>query len=265
MKTYLMCKPKYFEVRYDINPWMTNNIGKVDYNLAQSQWQLLYDIIIERANIKLIEPVHGLPDMVFTANAGIVAYNQIIISTFRHQQRVKESIYFNKFFTDNWYEVKKIDPSIIFEGAGDALFDEHGELWLGCGQRSDPSSVIAIANSLDLRVNILELIDPNWYHLDTVFCPLDGGLILAYDKAFSPESINLINARFNSNVIWISDDDAQSFVCNAVSIGNEVILNKASNELRLILKDHGYETIEVPMSEFMKSGGSCKCLTLKIQ
>ena len=151
MKTFLMCEPRYFEVSYVINPWMAANIGRVNKSLASKQWNHLYNTLSQKASIKLVEPVAGLPDMVFTANAGLVnSMQEVIISTFRHVERQGESQYFKKFFVDAGYQVKQLAANTVFEGAGDALFDADGELWLGSGLRSDVTAITEIARTVSL-------------------------------------------------------------------------------------------------------------------
>ena len=58
--------------------------------------------------------------------------------------------------------------------------------------------------------------------------------------------------------------DAGNFACNAVNIGDRVILNKASDPLKARLMLAGFQVHEVELSEFLKAGGSAKCLTLKL-
>ena len=260
-----MCEPRFFEVSYVINPWMAVNIGKVDKSLATQQWKQLYDTLSRKASIKLLEPVAHLPDLVFTANAGLVAKKQaVIISTFRYPERQAESQHYKKFFEEANYQIKTLASNIIFEGAGDALFDTQGELWFGSGPRSDVAAITEISRVLQVKVNALKLIDPRWYHLDTAFCPLTDGFLIAYKKAFSDGSVIDIQNKFGDKVIWISDEDANNFACNAICIGHDVFLYHASSALKSTLKRYNFSVIEIDVSEFMKSGGSCKCMTLEI-
>jgi len=265
MKTFLMCEPRYFEVSYVINPWMTGNQGLVNMELAAKQWKNFHDILSSKASIRLIEPVAGLPDMVFTANGGLVCRDhEVIVSSFRYPERQDESPYFSKYFEDSGYCILWLNGDIKFEGAGDVLFDSNGQVWFGYGHRSDVEALDEIATILHARVNGLTLVDPRWYHLDTAFCPLANGYVIAYEKAFSSQSVNKIKNEFSNRIIWISDRDANNFACNAVNIGNDVILNKASDELKAALSKINFSVIEVDVSEFIKAGGACKCLTLEL-
>ncbi|HEY6020958.1 MAG TPA: arginine deiminase-related protein [Candidatus Paceibacterota bacterium] len=265
MKTILMCRPDHFEVSYVINPWMAGNLGKVDKRHASAQWQQLHDLIAARAHIQLITPHPGLPDMVFTANAGLVTRrHEVIVATFLHRERQGETPYFRNFFLQHGYRDVPLSSGIVLEGAGDALFDAAGRLWLGSGIRSAHGAADAVAHALALPVHAVTLIDPRWYHLDTAFCPLQGGEVIAYRKAFSADSLLKIEQAFGDKVLWVSDEDAADFACNALNIGRDVILYRASALLKAALARWGYNVIEVDVSEFMKSGGSCKCLTLAL-
>jgi len=264
MKRFLMCEPRFFEVRYVINPWMEGNLGKVDKALAKRQWENLYGIVTRRAQVSLIEPVAGLPDMAFTANAGLVHKHAVIVSSFLYAERKPEAQYFEKFFAAQGYSVLRLKEGTIFEGAGDALFDSLGRLWFGSGIRSESQALDEIVDALDVEACGLELVDPHWYHLDTAFCPLPEGQAIAYAKAFSKKSVGTLERAFGENIVWVSEADAKNFACNAVSIDRSVILHRASVELRLALQQRGLEVVEADVSEFLKAGGACKCLTLEI-
>ena len=264
MKRFLMCAPQFFDVCYVINPWMEGNLGKVNKALARQQWQNLHDIVVKLASVSLIEPVEGLPDMVFTANAGLVHNNDVIVSSFLHAERQPEAKHFERFFSSHGYSVKHLSEGTIFEGAGDALFDTQGRLWVGSGIRSDAHALDEIMSLLDIKACGLELVDPHWYHLDTAFCPLPHGQAIAYAKAFSAKSVAALNEAFGANIIWVSEADAKNFACNAVAIGQTIIMHKASAELKAALTQRGFEVIETDVSEFLKAGGACKCLTLEI-
>lgn len=279
MKHFLMCEPRFFEVCYVINPWMEGNLGKVNNELAKQQWENLYDIVARLASVSLIEPVSGLPDMVFTANAGLVhrkegqgkeawrkefPRNEFIVSSFRHAERQPEAKHFEKFFSSQGYRVRHLRKETIFEGAGDALFDSQRRLWVGSGIRSEPQALDEIVDALDVEACGLELVDPHWYHLDTAFCPLPEGQAITYAKAFSRKSAAALDHAFGENIIWVSEPDAKNFACNAISIDQHIIMHRASAELKSALAQRGFEVIEADVSEFLKAGGACKCLTLEI-
>jgi len=263
---YLMCAPDFYDVDYVINPWMEGNIHRSSQAKAIEQWQKLYNILKELAVVDLIPPRPGLPDMVFTANGGLVLGNKVVISRFLHKERQGEEPYFKAWFEAEGFEIFELPPELPFEGAGDALLDREGRwVWAGYGFRSELDSHPLFAQWLDIEVLSLHLIDNRFYHLDTCFCPLSGGYLLYYPPAFDAYSNRLIEMRVPvEKRIAIEEGDAVNFACNAVNVGQTVIMNKASESLRQRLEAVGFTVKETPLTEFLKAGGAAKCLTLRI-
>lgn len=265
-QTLLMCAPEFYGVDYVINPWMDGNLGKIDHALAVRQWDTLYNTFCEHVPVKLVTPQKGLPDMVFTANAGVVLNNRVIASRFREEERQGEEPYFTKWFEENGFDLADWPQNVSFEGAGDALLDrkEH-RFWLGHGFRTDPEAKDLLEEIYGLPVIPLRLQDPRFYHLDTCFCPLEGGHTLCYLPAFTEESQDKIKKTLPAELlIEVSEEDAFGFACNAVDLNGHVFLNHATEKLQDRLAAAGFKTIITPLSEYMKSGGAAKCLTLKL-
>ncbi len=271
---YLMCPPEYFDVSYIINPWMNGNLRAIDNALAKVQWRALYDIVCDHATVRLALPQPGSPDMVFTANASLVLDNKVIISRFRYPERQYEEPYFADWFMDRGFEVVMPPRDIPFEGAGDALFERGAHvsarrakknLWMAYGHRSSLGAKDYLEQWLKCKVMTLRLVDERFYHLDTCFCPLPGGYVLYYPAAFDADSQKLIEKHFpQSKRIVVGEQDALAFACNAVNIDKLVVVNQATQDLVTQLGALGFKVIQTPLSEFMKAGGSAKCLTLRL-
>ena len=264
--TFLMCAPTHFKVDYVINPWMEGNQDKAAPKRAHAQWDALYELVQQYADVKLIEQVKDWPDMVFTANAGLVLDDQAIISRFFHKERKGEEPYFRDWFAQNGFRSSELPPDIYFEGAGDALFDrEQAVLWAAYGFRSRPESQALLHQRLEVEVLSLLLVDPRFYHLDTCFCPLAGGYAMYFPAAFDKAGLALIERRISEDKrIVLEEADAVQFAANAVNIGNTILLHKASDKLKGQLERAGFEVKETPLDEFMKAGGAAKCLTLRL-
>lgn len=263
---FLMCAPDHYDVDYVINPWMEGNIHKSSQERAAEQWHQLHHALKDRAIVDLVEPAKGWPDMVFTANAGLVLGKTAILSRFLHKERQGEEPYFKQWFENNGFTVCELPKDLPFEGAGDALFDREGRwLWAGYGFRSELDAHPYLAKWLDIEVLSLRLIDERFYHLDTCFCPLTGGYLLYYPPAFDSYSNRLIEMRVPAEKrIAIEEADAVNFACNAVNIDRVVVMNKISEALQQRLSDCGFEVVQTPLSEFLKAGGAAKCLTLRV-
>jgi len=101
----LMCPPDYFTVDYVINPWMAGHEETLSLERAKQQWQHLHDTVCEFAEVVTLEPDPDLPDMVFTANAGVVYGKKAIASHFMPMERRPEEPIFKKWFRDNDFEL----------------------------------------------------------------------------------------------------------------------------------------------------------------
>lgn len=261
----LMCAPEHYDVDYVINPWMEGNVHKSSRDRAAEQWQALHDIIKEHAIVDLVTPEQGWPDMVFTANAGLVLGDQVVLSRFLHPERQGEEPYFKAWFEANGYTVHELPADLPFEGAGDALFDREGRwLWAGYGFRTELDSHPLLAQWLDIEVLSLHLVDNRFYHLDTCFCPLIGGYLLYYPPAFDAYSNHLIEQRIPAEKrIAITEADAVNFACNTVNVGDVVIMNQITAGLQAQMEAAGFQVRQTPLNEFLKAGGAAKCLTLR--
>ncbi|MGV3741556.1 MAG: dimethylarginine dimethylaminohydrolase family protein [Burkholderiaceae bacterium] len=263
---FLMCAPEHFEVAYVINPWMEGNIAHGNSQKAMRQWNMLSRAIGKRAQIECVPSAAGVPDMVFTANAGLVLENKVVLSRFRHAERQLEEPYFAKWFADHGFEILTLSSDMPFEGAGDALLDRRLPLlWMGHGHRTDVQCATFLSEKLEIEVQALKLLNPRFYHLDTCFCPLEGGYLMYYPAAFDAPSQARIAARVPKEYrIPVGPEDAAGFACNAVNAGRHVFLNHASPALTGELQSRGFIVHQIPLGEFMKAGGAAKCLTLKL-
>lgn len=264
--TFLMCPPKHYEVNYVINPWMAGNVNRSSRERATEQWEQLACAMREIAQVLLVEPQPGSPDMVFTANAGLVRDGIVALSSFHHRERQGEEPHFRRWFHESGFAVCDIPRVTPFEGEGDALFEADGKrLWAGHGLRTRQDSHRQLTDLWDVEVVSLRLVDPRFYHLDTCFCPLSNGDVMYFPGAFDVESLGRIEARYSkAKRICVSEMDALQFACNAVNVGRTILLNTVSGELCARLEGRGFEIVQVELTEFLKAGGAAKCLVLRL-
>ena len=219
------------------------------------------------ATLQAVAPQPGLPDMVFTANAGLVLRKEVVLARFFHPERRGEEANFRDWFSAHGFRVHELPRELPFEGAGDALWDaSRNVVWAAYGMRTELESHPQLARFLQVEVVSLRLIDQRFYHLDTCFCPLESGALLYYPAAFDVHSNRVIEAHVPADRrIAVSETDAIQFACNAVNLGRKIFLNRASAELKQNLRaTGGAEAVEIPLGEFLKAGGSAKCLTLRL-
>jgi N-dimethylarginine dimethylaminohydrolase len=258
-----MCPPDYYGIEYEINPWMRREVAS-DPTLSVRQWWAFRDTLRDLGvRIETLPAAQGLPDLVFTANAGLVFGKTFIVSRFRFGVRQGETPHFERWARENGFDVVSLpEGNAYFEGAGDALFC--GEtLFAGYRFRSDVKSHHWVADRLGVEVLPMELVDPRYYHLDTCFCPISETQAVYFPGAFDEYGRSVLRARI-PGLIEVSSEEAVSFSCNAVVLGRHVVLNAGAPKLARSLEKAGYSVHPVVLTEFIKSGGSAKCLTLRL-
>ena len=258
----LMCPPDFYGIEYEINPWMSRSRGSQS-DRARAQWRNLHDTLVRLGvRVELLDPVKGLPDLVFTANAGLIFKDLFFSSRFRHAERARESPVNDAWFAAHGFAVEQFPEDCYHEGAGDALFG--GEiLFAGYRIRSDVHGHVWVGQRIGKRVLPLELVNPYFYHLDTCFCPLAPGEALWYPDAFDAYGRRVIESHV-PKLLAVTEPEAKRFGCNAVVVGRHVITNAGRLHLATELVRFGYAPIAVELDEFLKAGGSAKCLTLRL-
>jgi N-dimethylarginine dimethylaminohydrolase len=268
LRHYLMCPPTYFDVAYAINPWM-DPTRQVDRILALRQWSGLVDAYRATGHsVDLLEPLPGMPDMVFAANGATVVAGRTLSARFANAQREPEAAVHAAWHQRNGIlygggEVQQ--PIAVNEAEGDfAVLSK--TILAGYGFRTTPAAHRELAALTDRDVISLELVDPRLFHLDLALAVLDDvrDHIGYYPEAFSHKSRQLLAELFPDALI-ANEHDAYAFGLNAVSDGLHVFIPCGARQLREDLAAAGYWPISVDLSELSKGGGSVKCCTQEIR
>ncbi len=269
-RRYLMCRPEHFTVSYSINPWMEPS-RPTDTALAVRQWQALYDTYVSLGHeIELIDPLEGLPDMVYTANGGFVIDGIAYGPKFRFRERAAEAPAFIDWFAANGFEVAV--PVEVNEGEGDFLL-VGDTILAGTGFRSTGDSHREVGEVFSREVVSLTLTDPRFYHLDTAISVLDpvegpGGVdkanIAYLPTAFDERSQAILRERY-PDAIRVSDADGAVFGLNSASDGKNVIISPRAVGFEAQLRERGYTPVMVDLSELLLGGGGIKCCTLELR
>jgi N-dimethylarginine dimethylaminohydrolase len=269
-RRYLMCRPEHFTVSYRINPWMEPT-KPTDTAKAVRQWQELHDTYLSLGHeVELIDPVPGLPDMVYTANGGFIIDGRALGVKFRVPERSGEERPFMDWFAANGFDV--IEPLEVQEGEGDFLL-VGDTILAGTGFRSVGDSHRELGEVFDREVLSLRLVDPRFYHLDTAITVLDpvegpGGVdhanIAYLPTAFDAASRETLAERY-PDAIEVSDEDGAVFGLNAASDGKHVFISPRATGFAEQLTARGYTPVAVDLSELLLGGGGIKCCTLELR
>ena len=264
-RTVLMCRPDFFTVSYQINPWMHPE-DPTDTSLAVRQWETLYAKYQELGfDVHLIDGIEGLPDMVYAANGGFVLDGIAYGAKFQYPERQPEGPAYMEWFGANGFTVA--EPVSTNEGEGDFLL-VGDTIYAGTGFRSDTASHDELRKIYDREVVTLTLVDPSFYHLDTALAVLDsdgGPASIAYlPKAFDAASLAILEERF-PDAIHVNDEDAAVLGLNSFSDGKNVIIASRATDFERQLRERGFTPHGVDLSELLLGGGGVKCCTLELR
>jgi N-dimethylarginine dimethylaminohydrolase len=264
---YLMCRPDYFTVSYRINPWMFPEHA-TDTDLAVTQWESLYETFLGLGHeVELIEPIPGLPDMVFAANGGFTLDGVAYGARFTYDERAAEGPAYLDWFGGNGF--RAVDAQGTNEGEGDLML-VGGTILAGTGFRTGAEAHREVSELYGREVLTLRLVDPRFYHLDTAIAVLDPltddptANIAYLPGAFDEESRRALEARF-PDAILVSDTDAEVLGLNSISDGYNVVIAKRAVGFEAQLRERGYNPIGVDLSELLRGGGGVKCCTLELR
>jgi len=261
-RRFLMCPPHHFGVLYEINPWMHREVA-VDRERSEEQWNRLVDTLRGAgAEVEVLDPQPHVPDLVFTANAGLVDGDVFVPSHFRYPERQPETAVFSTWFAEHGWRVAELPVDVCHEGAGDALpFDD--ALLSGYRPRSDVAAGPVISELLGVAVRTIELVDERLYHVDLTFCPLDDRRALCAPMGWDAYGRKVVEALV-PEPLWLEEDEALSFCANSVVVGTNVVMPVTPPRVGRQLEAWGFSVVESPVGEFLKAGGGCRCLTLAL-
>ena len=260
-KTVLMCRPDHFTVSYRINPWMHPE-DPTDTSLAVRQWEELHRVYLDLGfQVELIDPIPGLPDMVYAANGGFTLDGVAYGAKFQYDERGPEGPAYMDWFRGHGFQVA--EPVSVNEGEGDFLL-VGDRILAGTGFRSDAASHDELRRLFGREVVTLELVDPSFYHLDTAIAVLDESNIAYLPKAFSPASLATLETLY-PDAVPVNDEDAAVLGLNSFSDGRHVVIASRAVGFERSLRERGYEPIGVDLSELLLGGGGVKCCTLELR
>jgi N-dimethylarginine dimethylaminohydrolase len=263
-RRFLMCPPEHFGVLYEINVWMDQAVT-VDPDVARTQWEgLVATLRSVGAEVEVLEPHEGVPDMVFTANAGLVSARdqQFVPSRFRYPERQGEVPFYVEWFKERGYTIDELPEGVSHEGAGDAL--PFGDVLVsGYRWRSDAASHAYVSKLTRTAVRSVELVDPRLYHLDLTFCPLDDRRAIVAPVGWDTYGRKVIEALV-PEPLALEDDEAFSFTANSVVVGDAIVMPHVPPRVGRQLEAWGFTPVETSVTEFLKAGGACRCLTLSL-
>ena len=257
----LMCRPDFFEIVYQINPYMDLS-KQPDRDLLKAEYaQIVASHIQAGRKVRFMEPVDGLPDMTYTANQALIRGKKAVLANLP-AERAGELLHVREWLTSNGYEV--FDCPYLLSGQGDALPTGTGAVIKGRGWRSDPQSDQFVADKLGYEIIPIQTVGPQWYDNDLVFGILKPGLIAVCFDALDEASRKLIRSRTDFQTIEVELKEAEKGACNLVSDGKTVTMMDGAPKLAADLRKQGFTVIELPITQLWLGGGGIRCTTLAL-
>ncbi len=272
----VMADPAAFDVAYAINPHMRADDGqleRVDRALARAQWSALQgEFEGVGFEVHVLAAMPAQPDLVFCANqvlpipreASVTGRALALASNMRWPERRGEVGHVLRGVRGLGYQARRLDRLAPLEGMGDGLWHPgRALLWAGVGPRSSLTAWRSVARWTSAQVLPLELVDPDFYHLDTAMALLDERTCLWLPGALSPSSRRLVERTIPRRIEADEREGRELLAANAFCPdGEHVWIQRGCERTSARLRAAGYCVREVDTSEFLKSGGSVFCMKL---
>jgi N-dimethylarginine dimethylaminohydrolase len=266
----LVADPEHYDLQYAINPHMRDEHGalrRVDRALAKVQWQTWVAALRKsELEVDVLPALDGHPDLVFCANQALPVpadvspdgSARVVPSRMAHAQRSGEVSHVVAALERMGYRIDPPADHAPMEGMGDGLWHPGRKLlWAGVGPRSSRAAWEQIAERYQVHTLLLELVDKDFYHLDTAIALLGEDSCLWYPPALSERSQDLVRAIFARTIEADEDEARRSLACNAFCAdGNTVFIDASARYTSSRLERAGYSVRRLDTSEFLKSGGS---------
>lgn len=257
----LMCRPDFFRIAYQINPYMDLS-KQPDHEKLISEYENIVTAHKEAGRtVSFMEPVDGLPDMTYTANHALIRGKKAVLANLP-KERAGELQFTQNWLENNGYEV--IICPYLFSGQGDALPTGTGSVIKGRGWRSDPKSDDFVAEALGYEVIPIQTTGPEWYDDDLTIGVIKPGFLAVCLDALDVESQKLLSNHDELTIIPVSLEEAKRAACNLVSDGKTVIMPKGSPKLAAELEKAGLTVITKSIEQLWTGGGAVRCTSLAL-
>ncbi len=238
-----MCSPLFFK-KVD-----------VDHQVILLQWQRLHHYLIRLGcYIEYSPPKEEYPNMVFTANSGLIKDQTVVLSNVKTCE--KETEIFRHRLKSFGFEIFELPRAISFESR-DALL-HNNTLFAGFGVKTEKIAYYRITEVLKIESTIFCELNGD-FHLDQCLFPLNSGNILIYEPAFTTETVEKM-----SNIVKIHTvSEEEILACNSVVIEDRrsVLISPGCPNAKVIIENLGYTVHEITTNEF---NSGCKALVLKL-
>ena len=242
---------------------ISSSQAAIDVALAQAQHAEYRQALAEAGvQVEILPPDERYPDSCFMQDPAMVIAGCAIINRPGAASRRGEEEALVELLASRFPTTRIIPPGTL-EG-GDVLILPD-RVVVGRSDRTNRAGiaqlVVALADLTGLPnlsglpgFLVLEAPVAGYLHLLSAVTHLGDGTLLAVEDFALPPAL----AGFP--VLRVPADEG--YACNALGIGDKVILPAGHPKTTTLIKAHGYDVLLVPTTEFAKADGGVTCLAL---
>ena len=222
--------------------------NKINYGKALNQHNHYVDALKQMGGkILSLPPEDSLPDSTFVEDAAFIYEDKAFLCSAKEESRRDEVESVSKVLQGH-LEILQLEPYL---DGGDIL-NTPKVIFAGLSNRTDAKAIQFLSEQISKKVVPIKIVK---------------GLHLKSAVSYLGENVLLINPKrvdvgpFKS-FKWVEVEEKDSYGANCLAMKNQVLIPKGYQKIREKIHQHGFETIELEMSEFEKADGGITCLNL---
>ncbi|MED1201678.1 dimethylarginine dimethylaminohydrolase family protein [Heyndrickxia acidicola] len=262
LKRVVVCQPQYMTIREVINETQEHFKDEgIHIEKALEQHGKMVNVLRDHGIEVILLPYHKkYPEQVFTRDIGFTLGKTIFVAEMASDVRRGEQDVLKQWLEDE--EISYYNLIGHFIEGGDVIVDRD-TVYVGLSNRTNLGAVQHLQSLLKEFEVVPVPFTEKYLHLDCVFNVISPELALYFPEAFQKQEADILSKRYH--LIEVTKDEQFTLGTNVLSIGNNKILSLPINKIvNQQIRDHGFEVIEVDITEIIKSGGSFRCCTLPV-
>jgi dimethylargininase len=220
----------------------------IDQPRALIQHQSYVDALKQAGGkILSLPPEDLLPDSTFVEDTAFVFGKTAFLCSAKEETRRNEVESVAQALKDH-LKIAHLEPYI---DGGDIL-NTPQTIYIGLSKRSNTKAIQSLSQKIEKEVIPVPVV--KGLHLKSAVSYLGNNILL-----IDPERVE--SGAFK-NFQWIEVEEKNSYAANCLALENQIIMPSGFPTIREKILQHGFETVEVEMSEFEKADGGLTCLSI---
>jgi dimethylargininase len=194
-----------------------------------------------------LPPEDLLPDSTFVEDTAFVFDETAFLCSAKEETRRNEVEFVAKALKDH-LKIVNLEPHM---DGGDILNTPQA-IYIGLSKRSNERAIHSLSQKIDKKIIPVPVV--KGLHLKSAVSYLGNNVLL-----IDPERVE---SDAFKNFQWIEVEEKDSYAANCLALGSQIIMPAGFPKIREKILQHGFETVELEMSEFEKADGGVTCLSI---